>query len=113
MRKIPVLLAMMFAVFACSKDNGEKKEKYEVPENIQKLLGSDTSCICDPFIAGYKWQGEMVYVKGYSGPACSWFPLYFNGDGSPLTLPDGFTYDQFAAEATLLCQVWPCRAATY
>lgn len=109
MRKTYVVLAMLLAFYACSKDNSGKKEKYVIPENILKLAG-DTSCVCDPFIAGYKWQGNTVYVKGFSGPACSWFPLFFHEDGSSFSLPEGVTYAQFGEEATLLGQVWPCRA---
>ena len=99
-------LALFLVLLSCNKP----KETDEIPQSIQTIISSSwPDCVCLPYINKYKWQGQVVYVLAYRGPACSWTPGYFNKDGEPMVMATDYSFDEFLVESLLLGLVWECE----
>lgn len=55
---------IIIGFLSCSKEN-EKSET----EAIKAIRAGNESCVCDPYIDQYLWNGKTVYYLGYRG-AC-------------------------------------------
>ncbi|MET0393802.1 MAG: hypothetical protein ABW019_11710 [Chitinophagaceae bacterium] len=107
MSKTLIAFALALTLFACSKKDGSKET--ELPVTIQEVIDSYTSCTCDPYINLYTWRGQPVYLQSIYGPLCNGVPQYYDKKGKPIAMPDGYTQDQFVAEATFVKVVWECN----
>ncbi|MES2873885.1 MAG: hypothetical protein V4708_09195 [Bacteroidota bacterium] len=86
-----------------------EKESDELPPALKAEIATITSCMCDPYISKYRWKGETVYFRGGRGPACLFFPMYYNKDGVRFEMEAGYTYQKFSEDAVLIKSVWECK----
>lgn len=100
------ILLISISVFSCKKDKKASSEK----EIVAKIVADRgvTSCICDPVIRKYTWEGNTVYVSMALGPTCNSMNVYYDAKGNVLMLPDSTTDYDFFKEATFITQVWTC-----
>lgn len=102
--KLFFTITFLALLFSSCKKNGLNNA--EVPEKIRQL--ETKNCTCDPYINQYTWRGQTVYMQGFSGPACNWYPLYYNQDGDKITMTTGYTLNDFEKEASFIREVWKC-----
>lgn len=106
---IVFLTLVLFSLFlySCSK------EKIEAPKPIKELIldlkSKNPNCTCEPYINQYVWRNENVYVLAYKGPACDWFPTFYDSNGQKFSLDTGYSYDAFLQESTFIKNVWTCK----
>ena len=104
---IPLTLLHIFLVSllvsACMKNS------LETPEPIKQIIARQTSCTCEPFIDQYTWRGEAVYVESCSGPTCFCGVVYYDKEGKSITMPQGYTFNDFRLEANFVRNVWRCE----
>lgn len=87
-----------------------KKDKVAViPDKIKALIAAQKDCSCEPYINQYAWKNKATYAYLYKGQACDWTPQYFDQDGNPITMEDGYSLDTFLAESILKENVWTCK----
>jgi hypothetical protein len=98
-----VLLVISFTITSC------KKADVETPEPIKELIARFENCSCEPYIDLYSWKGQKVYVLAYKGPACNWIPGYFNEEGQPIGMENGYTLQEFVEDSWFLKRVWTCQ----
>lgn len=103
---IKIGIAILLHVFILS---GCEKETDELPLYLRAEVAKITDCGCLPYIDKYTFKGEIFFVKGFKGPGCSWFPLYYDKDGLKIEMEAGYTLDKFIQEATLIKLVWECK----
>lgn len=108
MKKMVFALTIGVCVLAaCKKSRSLTVEE----ELINKVKSEKPGCVCEPYIKKYKWNGDYIlYVQYISGPACNGVPIYYNSKGERIALPSRITLDAFLANATLLEEVWSCKA---
>ena len=111
-RKTYLTLFSIFTIFiffsySCSKENTEVSD--QVNKLTESLKSQNPNCKCEPYLSQYLWRNETVYVLGYKGPACDWFPIFYNSDGREFTLQVGYTYEKFIQESTFIRNVWSCK----
>ena len=98
------------AILAISLTLGScEKEAVETPEAIKERIASYDNCTCGPYIDLYTWRGKKVYLLAYTGPACNWVPGYFDEEGEPIRMADGYTLQMFALERELIKPIWKCE----
>lgn len=89
------------------------KESIDIPKEIEMLISdlksTNPDCTCEPYLDQYLWRNETVYVLGYKGPACDWFPVFYDSNGQPFTLESGYTYNTFLQESNFQRTVWRCK----
>jgi hypothetical protein len=106
LKKIFYVLTMGVCLLAACKKNRPNSIEEELIKNAK---ADNPTCICDPFINKYRWQGEIVYVKAVSGPTCNSTPWFYNSNGEQFSLPQGVTFDKFSAESTFIEVLWSCK----
>jgi hypothetical protein len=84
-----------------------EKEKVDAPPAIIELITSLTksNCVCDPLISEYIWRENRIFVLTYGGPACTWFPSYYDEKGVKLNIE---RFDEFLNESVYVRKVWSC-----
>ncbi len=101
------LIIFCLFFYSCSKEN------IEAPKPIKELIldfkSKNPDCTCEPYINQYVWRNETVYVLAYKGPACDWFPTFYDLNGRKFTLSAGDSYDKFLQESTFSKNVWTCK----
>lgn len=110
MQKIVVVIVLITGFIACSKNT--KEEQQQVPPSIQKIITDNSRCMCLPYIKEFSWRGEVVYLLGFRGPACSWFPSYYDASGATITMAAGYTLNDFLSETQFIKTVWQCDDET-
>ncbi|MGC4099785.1 hypothetical protein [Ferruginibacter sp.] len=105
MKKILLSLCLMAIFTACSKSTDQTAM---MPPALEKVIADNSNCICEPFIDQYQWRGQVVYLLAYKGPTCNWIPGYFDKDGVVITMPAGYTLDNFLQESSFTKAVWKC-----
>lgn len=103
---IKIGIAILLQVFILS---GCDKETDELPPALRAEVAKFTNCVCLPYFEKYTFKGDIVYVRGFKGPGCNWFPLYYDKDGLKIEMEAGYTFDKFTQEATLIKLVWECK----
>ena len=104
-RSFICLIILSVAFISCSKENGDK----ELPVSLRETISKNTDCTCLPTLDKYSWKGQVVYVKGFRGPACNWIPTFYNEQGEVFSLPEGYSFTQFHADSKFLQNVWHCE----
>ncbi len=105
MLKYCLVLAFSIVSFlSCSKENKEK----EIPEAIKELIEANKNCICDPYIDQYLWKEKVIYFLGYKGPACDWFPTFYDDKGERINMEWDYVVNHFAEESKLIKRIWSC-----
>ena len=102
MKKIIFSLGLLM-LLSCNKED----ETTNLPTSLQAFT-ENNDCTCAPYIKEYKWRGITVFLKGFAGPACNWVPAYYNKDGAPITMADGYSLQDFMEEADFVRLVWQC-----
>lgn len=97
-----IAFALLVSLLSCSK-----KEDSDIPVLLQTVIMENADCVCDPFISLYLWHGQKVYVLGYMGPACNWFPTFYDEDGREIAM--GMSTTHFFDESHFIKTVWKCR----
>ena len=90
---------------ACKKDKVNTVEE----ELIKKVRAENPVCQCDPFINKYEWLGRITYVQAYMGPACDYFPVFYNSKGEKTEVPARISFDEFIAQSKFIEEVWSCK----
>jgi hypothetical protein len=103
------LTLIIFSLFfySCSKEKIEAQKP--IKELIVDLKSKNPNCTCEPYINQYVWRNENVFVLGYKGPTCDWFPTFYDTNGQKFTLDSGYSYDAFLQESTFIKNVWTCE----
>jgi len=52
-------------------------------------------------------EGKNIYVLAYKGPACDWFPTFY--DSNAKQVPEQRSYDEFIKESTFVKNIWICN----
>ncbi len=103
---LTLIISSLF-FYSCSK------EKTEAPKPIRGLIldlkSKNHDCTCDPYINEYKWRNKNVYVLAYRGPACDWFPSFYDSNGQRFTLDAGYNYNTFLQESIFTKNIWTCK----
>lgn len=101
---IPCFLYILL-LFACESESHDG-----IPSRLQaEIEAMKENCSCQPWIKEYVWRGEQVFVKGNSGPACSWTPVFYDSSGGVFELPAGYSYDDFSRDSRFIREVWSCH----
>ena len=98
--KILLICLLVTTVVACHKST----EEIKLPGELQEVI-RNTSCTCDPVLTKISLQDNIYYVMTWSGPACSYFPVYYNEDGNHIDPP--VTVGLYAAKVIEI--VWKCK----
>ena len=104
MHKLITLIIVSSIFLSCAKS----KKDYVLPEKLQPLTYVSTGCVCQPYVKEYMWRFQVIYLYGSAGPTCQFAPLYYDIIGNPVTMPQGYSLDQFLAEATFVHLMWSC-----
>lgn len=105
-----VLLSLIiFSSFllSCSKEKTDTSKAVE--ELILDLKVNNPDCTCEPYINQYVWRSKSVYILAYKGPACDWFPAFYDSNGQEFTLEAGYAYETFLPESSFEKVVWTCN----
>jgi hypothetical protein len=97
-------LLYIILICACENENHDG-----IPAKLQAEIETIQNCSCYPWVKEYTWRGKRVFVKGNSGPACSWFPVFYDSSGEIFELPAGYSYDDFSRESRFIREVWSCK----
>ncbi len=95
------LLVFMLFCMACSKDSAP----LEIPLNIKT---PDANCGCIPSMDAYLYYGRVVYLKTHSGPACSWFPVYYDANGNQIWKEHQMKLSEFLHHSIYFTNIWRC-----
>lgn len=106
-KNLSILIFLSPLFFSCSKESIDTPKQIEIL--ISDLKSANPDCTCEPYLNQYLWKNETVYVLGYKGPTCDWFPIFYNSNGQPFTLEQGYTYERFLQESSFQRTVWRCK----
>ena len=106
MKKGLIIISVITTIFACSKKNDTPAD---LPPAIKTFTEGTTDCGCEPFVDLYDWRDQLVYVINCKGPACNCAVVYYDEEGVFLTMADGYSFDQFRADAKFRQHVWDCN----
>jgi hypothetical protein len=87
--------------FSCTEEDPE------ATVILQDVIATYDDCTCDPVIKEYLWDHKTVYVV-ILGSTCNSVPIYYDENGTEFQLDEGYTFDEFFAESTLVRTVWRC-----
>lgn len=101
------LFVFIFFFLSCKKESNENSPSLN--NLISEIAKENPDCTCEPYIDQYEWKGQIVYVLGYKGPACDWFPTYYNENGVEFTMAAEYSLDDFRADSEFRKNVWNCK----
>lgn len=104
---LSILIFLSPLFFSCSKESIDTPKQIEIL--ISDLKSANPDCTCEPYLDQYSWRNETVYILGYKGPTCDWFPIFYNSNGQPFTLEQGYSYNTFLQESNFKQTVWTCK----
>jgi len=102
--QISLLILELIALPACDC----RDETPGISQKVLDLMGDTANCSCDAEFREYFWKGRVVYAVVVTDPVCNWALTVYDQNGNGIPLPDGYSYDDFVADATFRGVVLKC-----